>query len=65
MEAFDEKPLTGVKCVGGGYLLETGGYEYVYDAVAGAVTGVTARNLVYGQGVHYPCQGRRLRQPAA
>ena len=49
MEAFYEKLLTEVECSGGGYMLETEGYEYLYDEAAGAVTGVKARNLVTGK----------------
>ena len=49
MQAFYNKLLTEVQCCGGDYMLETEGYEYLYDEATGSVTGVKARDLVTGK----------------
>ena len=46
---WQKQLMERIKATGGDYMLETEGYELIYDEAADAVTGVKARNLVTGK----------------
>ncbi|HWQ50770.1 MAG TPA: FAD-binding protein [Terriglobales bacterium] len=46
--SFFDKMVSDYEALGGKYMLETEGYDLIYDEAAGTVTGVLARNVVSG-----------------
>ncbi len=45
---FFDKMISDYEALGGKYMLETEGYDLIYDDVTNTVTGVLARNVVDG-----------------
>jgi fumarate reductase flavoprotein subunit len=48
-DTYHKKMLAEVKATGGGFLLETEGYELIFDVASNTVKGVKARNNVTGK----------------
>ena len=46
---WQQQLMSEVEAAGGSYMLETEGYELLYDEATGSVTGAKARNLVTGK----------------